>query len=389
MERKYMCRCRREECNMKATELINHPAIQKTWDESGFGDMTPIQEKAIPKVLEGKDLICESPTGTGKTLAYLLPIIQAIDPSRKQAQAVIIAPSRELVMQIQQEITKWGKDTGVTGAAFIGGANIKKQLEKLKKKPHIIVGTTGRLLELMKLKKLKMHEVKTIVVDEFDLMITHEHVKEVREIIKSTLKERQVLFFSATLSPETSRVAEELLQGPELVKIDEKLDQPNVEHLYVYTELRDKIEALRNLAHFKDIKALVFFNQLDKLSEAEEKLKFKGVDLEVLAGESKKVERKASLDRFRAGKVPMLLTTDVAARGLDIQGVTHVVHFDFPTDTKQYIHRSGRTGRMGASGTVISLVSKREQSFLEKLGKEVDLSFNEKTIHGGQLKDPR
>ncbi|NQD66552.1 DEAD/DEAH box helicase [Bacillus haikouensis] len=371
------------------SEVLQTPFIQKNWEESGFDALTPVQERVLPLILDGKDIVCESPTGTGKTLAYLLPIIQGIDPNRKQAQAVILAPSRELVMQIHQEIQKWTKGSDVTSAAFIGGANIKKQVEKLKKKPHIVVGTTGRLIELMKLKKMKMHEVKTIVVDEFDLMVGSEHIREVKEIIKSTLKERQVLFFSATLSDRTEEVAEDLLQYHEIVKMDANLDNPQVDHNYVYTELRDKIEALRSLSYFKDIKALVFFNQLEKLSEAEEKLKYKGVELEVLAGESKKTERKQSLDRFRAGKVPMLLTTDVAARGLDITDVSHVIHFDFPTDTKQYIHRSGRTGRMGAEGTVISLVSKREQSFLEKLSKELNLPFQEKTIHGGGLKDPR
>ncbi|OXS64283.1 superfamily II DNA/RNA helicase [Bacillus sp. V-88] len=370
------------------SSIIHSPILQKNWEEAGFTAFTPVQEKVVPLIMEGKDVVCESPTGTGKTLAYLLPIIQAIDPSRKQAQAVILAPSRELVMQIHQEIQKWAKGTDITSAAFIGGANVKKQVEKLKKKPHIIVGTTGRLIELMKMKKLKMHEVKTIVVDEFDLMISSEHIREVKDIIKSTLKERQVLFFSATLSDETEQVAESLLQNHEIVKMEANLDNPKVDHVFVYSELRDKMEALRSISYFKGIKALVFFNQLEKLSEMEEKLKYKGVELEVLAGESNKMERKQSLDRFRSGKVSMLLTTDVAARGLDITDVTHVIHFDFPSDTKQYIHRSGRTGRMGAEGTVICLVSKRELSFLEKLSKELNLPFQEKTIRGGGLQQP-
>ncbi|MBW3112858.1 DEAD/DEAH box helicase [Bacillus sp. MCCB 382] len=369
------------------SDIIHSPSLQKNWEESGFTALTPVQEKVVPVIMEGKDVVCESPTGTGKTLAYLLPIIQAIDLSRKQAQAVILAPSRELVMQIHQEIQKWAKGTDVTSAAFIGGANIKKQVEKLKKKPHIVVGTTGRMIELMKMKKLKMHEVKTIVVDEFDLMISAEHIREVKDIIKSTLKERQVLFFSATLSDETEQVAQSLLQNYEIIKMEANLDNPKVDHVFVYSELRDKMEALRSISYFKGIKALVFFNQLEKLSEMEEKLKYKGVELEVLAGESNKMERKQSLDRFRSGKVSMLLTTDVAARGLDITDVTHVIHFDFPSDTKQYIHRSGRTGRMGAEGTVICLVSKRELSFLEKLSKELNLPFQEKTIRGGGLQD--
>ncbi len=362
------------------------PFIQNNWNESGFEAFTPVQHTVLPTILEGKDVICESPTGTGKTLAYLLPIIEKVDPSRKQAQAIILAPSRELVMQIHQEVQKWTKGSDIVSAAFIGGANIKKQVEKLKKKPHIIVGSSGRIIELMKLKKLKMHEVKTIVVDEFDIMTSAEHIREVREVVKATLKERQVLFFSATLSEQTETVAKELMAPSyDIVKIDPELQEGTIHHTFIYSELRDKMDLLRKLAHLKNSRTLVFFNKLDTLSEAEEKLKYKGVELEVLAGESKKLERQHSLERFRLGKVNILLTTDVAARGLDIQGVTHVVHFDFPSDTNQYIHRSGRTGRMGAEGTVISIVTKRELSFLEKLSAELNLSFKEVSLRAEQL----
>ncbi|MFD1019756.1 DEAD/DEAH box helicase [Thalassobacillus hwangdonensis] len=368
------------------SKLIQSPFIHKNWQDAGFEALTPVQERAIPIIQSGKDLVCESPTGTGKTLAYLLPVIDTIDPSRKQAQTVILAPSRELVMQIHQEIQKWTKGSDIKSAAFIGGANVKRQVEKLKKKPHIIVGTTGRIVELMKMKKLKVHEVKTVIVDEFDLMIAAEHLHEVEEIVKPMMKERQTLFFSATLSDETEDVAEEMLNEYELVKMEDSLDQMKVEHTFVFSEARDKIEALRSIAHFNGIKALVFFNQVDKLAEAADKLSYKGVELEVLAGESKKIARKQSLDSFRAGKVPLLLTTDVAARGLDITDVTHVIHYDFPSDAKQYIHRSGRTGRMGAEGTVISLVNKQQLSFLEKMSEELDLPITEKRIHGGTLK---
>ena len=236
------------------------------------------------------------------------------------------------------------------------------------------------------MKKLKLHEVKTIVVDEFDLMIGNEHISNIRQIIKATKAERQLLFFSATLSEVTDEVASELMDNHDVIRIDQGIvSSSKVEHGYVPVEQRDKIEVLRKLSNVKDIKALVFFNSLDKLSETEEKLKYQKVPLEVLAGESKKMERKHSLDKFRAGKVPMLLTTDVAARGLDISKVTHVIHFEFPTDAKQYIHRSGRTGRMGASGNVISIVTKREESFLEKMAGELDLAVIKKKIHGGQI----
>lgn len=370
------------------TEL--KPFLQDAWKTSEFQELTEIQKKAVPEILEGKNLVCESPTGTGKTLAYLLPILNGIDEKRMQAQAIILAPSHELVMQIHQEVQKWTKASEINSIALIGGANVKNQIEKLKKKPKIIVGTTGRIMELIKMKKLKMHEIKTIVVDEFDSMIGKEHINDIRQVIKSTMADRQLLFFSATLSDVTDEVASELMDNYEVIRVNQGIvSSSNVEHGYLLSEQRDKIEVLRKLSNVKDIKALVFFNSLEKLSEVEEKLKYQKTSLEVLAGESKKMERKHSLDRFRAGKVPMLLTTDVAARGLDISGVTHVIHFEFPTDTKQYIHRSGRTGRMGASGTVISLVTKREESFLEKMAGELDLKVSKKRIHGGQISEDR
>jgi superfamily II DNA/RNA helicase len=372
-------------------EIIQNmkPFIQQAWKESEFQNLTDIQVKSIPLILEGKDLIGESPTGTGKTLAYLLPILQSIDENKKNAQALILAPSRELVMQIHQEIQKWTKGSGIQSAAFIGGANVKKQIEKLKKKPHIIVGSTGRLLELIKLKKIKMHEVKTIVVDEFDLMIGNEHIKEVETIISTTLRdERQLLFFSATLSEKTEEVSKQWMKEYDLIQINETEQTfENVEHTFIYCEQRDKVETLRRLTNIEGMKALVFINSLKRLEEVEEKLKYHGASVEVLAGESKKMERKHALEKFRAGKVSFLLTTDVAARGLDIKGVTHVIHFDFPTDSKQYVHRSGRTGRMGASGIVVSLTTKREESFLNKMSEELEITIHERIVHGGEIKD--
>ncbi|RIW33244.1 DEAD/DEAH box helicase [Bacillus salacetis] len=362
------------------------PFLKDAWNNAGFTELTEVQQKAIPEILEGKNIVCESPTGTGKTLAYLLPILNGIDEKRMQAQSLILAPSHELVMQIHQEIQKWTKGTGINSIALIGGANVKNQIEKLKKKPKIVVGTTGRIMELIKMKKLKMHEIKTIVVDEFDLMIGNEHINNIRQIVKSTTADRQLLFFSATLSDVTDQVASELMETYDVIRINEGVvSSAKVEHGYLLSEQRDKIEVLRKLSNVKDIKALVFFNNLEKLSEVEEKLKYQKASLEVLAGESGKMERKHSLDRFRAGKVPMLLTTDVAARGLDITGVTHVVHFEFPTDSKQYIHRSGRTGRMGAYGTIISIVTKREESFLEKMAEELKLKVSKKRLHGGEI----
>ena len=367
------------------------PFIQEVWQELKFQSPTKIQKQAIPAILEGKDIIAESPTGTGKTIAYLLPVIQRLNPDKKNIQAVIVAPSQELVMQIYQEIQKWTKGSNIVSSSFIGGVNIKKQVENLKKNPQIIVGTTGRLLELIKMKKLKMHEVKTIVVDEYDMLIAQEHADNLKSLIKTTLKDRQLLFFSATLSSKTEKIAKDIMQEPVVLRIEREQEQQNVEHLYFVSEYRDKIEMLQRIIRTGtgEIKALAFFNGLDRASEMEAKLKYKKFPVALLSGDAKKLERQKALKQFREGEISLLLATDVAARGLDIEGLTHVIHFDFPSEVDQYVHRSGRTGRMGAKGTVISIVTRQEESFLKKLSRDLGITITRKEIYRGAIVDPK
>ena len=361
------------------------PLIQEIWRESSFQAPTAIQKQAVPLILEGKDIIAESPTGTGKTIAYLLPLLQMINPEKKNIQALIIAPSRELVMQIFQEIQKWTKGSNIVSTSFIGGVNIKKQVDNLKKNPQIIVGTTGRLLELIKMKKLKMHDVKTVVVDEFDMLIAQEHAENLKNIIKTTLRERQLLFFSATLSNKTVKIAKELMQDPELLRIHQEEEHSNVEHIYFVSEHRKKIEMLQRIIRTGEIKALVFINGLNRVSQIEAKLIYNKLPVAILSGDSTKLERQKALEQFRAGTTSMLLATDLAARGLDIEGLTHVIHFDFPSEADQYIHRSGRTGRMGAKGTVISIVTKQEESFLQKLSSDLGITIKKKEMYKGKI----
>lgn len=373
------------EDNQLIFDMLN-PVLQKNWLKSGFDSPTPIQEKAIPLIIEGKDLICESPTGTGKTLAYLLPLIQQINKEQKATQAIIVAPSRELVMQIYDEVQKWIEKSGITTASFIGGANIKRQVEKLKKHPQIVVGTPGRINELIKMKKLKMHHVQLVVVDEADQLITAEHELTVRNIINSALKERQVLFFSATISDTVEQKGKEILDAPMVIKINRNEEKSRVEHSFIVCEKRDKIDVLRRLVQMGQMKGLAFINDLGMIAEVGEKLKYKHIPLEVLDGESKKAERERAIRKFRQD-LPLLLATDVAARGLDVQGITHVIHFDPPKDTAQYLHRSGRTGRMGATGQVISIVTRSEVKRLFKIGKDLGIFIKEKTLFKGKMID--
>src|SRR3954467_1926348 len=183
------------------------PFLQEAWVKSGLQNPTLIQEAAIPLILEGKNLIAESPTGTGKTLAYLLPLLDKMDPSLQSLQAVVLASSQELVMQVYQEFQKWSEGSGIRGTSIIGGANMKRQLEKIKKRPHVVFATPGRLLELIKQKKIKMHEVKMVVLDEGDQLLIHEHLNTVQQIVKSTMGDRQILLFSATIKQVTEKLA--------------------------------------------------------------------------------------------------------------------------------------------------------------------------------------
>lgn len=363
------------------------PFIQNVWEKSQFGEPTEVQAEAIPLLLEGKDVIAQSPTGTGKTLAYLLPVLNKIDADKKTIQGVILASSQELVMQILSEAQKWSEGSGIRTASFIGGANVKRQLEKLKKNPHIIIGTPGRTLELIKQKKIKMHEVNTIVLDEGDQLLTKEHLPTVQNIIKSALADRQVALFSATLSPFIEKEAKELMKDPEVIRIekDETIRSGQVEHIYFTADQREKIKILEKISRLDGAKSLVFMKDIGNLTVASEKLAFHEIVTGVLHSDLNKDKRKNALKDFRTGKVNMLLATDVAARGLDIKGVTHVVHFDFPKDIEQYVHRSGRTGRFGADGTVISIVTEREERELKKMCRELGIEVEKRVFYRGVI----
>ena len=366
------------------------PFLQENWEKSGFQQPTSIQDTAIPLIFEGKDLIAESPTGTGKTLAYLLPLLNKIETNSQSLQAVVLASSQELVMQVYSEFQKWSEGSGIRGTSIIGGANVKRQLEKLKKRPHVIFATPGRLFELIKQKKVKMHEVKLVVLDEGDQLLIPEHLNTVQNIVKSTMGDRQVVLFSATMKAGTEKLAKEITKEPEILRIekDELASSGEVEHIYFSAEPRDKIKLLEKIARLNNIKALAFINDIGEIQVYKEKFNFKELSTGILHSDMKKLERQAELKAFRDGKTKMLIATDVAARGLDIQGVTHVVHVDFPRDIAQYVHRAGRTGRMGANGTVISLVTEREERELKKYCQELNVTPNKRTFFKGQIAEP-
>ncbi|MFC7319553.1 DEAD/DEAH box helicase [Halobacillus campisalis] len=363
------------------------PSTKEVWEQSQFTQPTAVQTESIPFILNGEDLVAEAPTGSGKTLAYLIPLLQKIDVEKKHTQVLILASSHELVMQIHQEVQLWSKGSGVNSISLIGGANVKRQIDKLKKKPQLVVGTPGRVYELIQKKKLKAHEIKTLVFDEADQLLVPEHLQTVKNIIKSTLKERQILLFSATLPEEVEVLAQEFMKEPEVIRVEEEILKPDVQHLYISCEDRDKIELLRKLARMEDFKGLAFMRDIASLSVYEEKLKFKGLDLGLIHSEANKEQRAKALRGFRNGEYNLLLGTDVAARGLDIKDITHIVNLDVPNDGASYIHRAGRTARLGAvAGTVISLVNPVEEKRLKKFARDLDFSLNRASIIKGNIR---
>lgn len=371
---------------MTFIENLN-PVWQEKWTKTGFESIMPIQELMIPEMLAGKDIVAQSPTGSGKTLAYVLPILQQVDPEKKAIQAMIVTPSQELSMQIVNVLREWTEGTDVTVTQLIGGANMQRQLEKLKKKPTIVVGTPGRLNELVKNKKLKMHEIRILVLDEGDQLMAREHREVMKSLVEKTQQERQVVLVSATITDEVELVAERLMQNPTRfhVTAEDMPMQGKVTHSFIKVDERDKTDLLRRISYIEGVKALAFVNNLDQLLMKENKLKFRDAKIVTLHSEMKKDERKAALDAFRKGEVSVLIATEVAARGLDIDSVSHVIHVDVPRTIDQYLHRSGRTGRAGADGEVLTLLAYADERHYKKFTKDLPSKPVQKIMHGGEL----
>ncbi|WP_315444275.1 DEAD/DEAH box helicase [uncultured Selenomonas sp.] len=342
----------------------------------GITAPTEIQAALIPAAYAGENLIGEAPTGTGKTLAYLLPLLARIDPAVRTAQALILAPTHELAMQIaavaRELIQAAGLSVGVQ--ALIGGANIKRQIEALKKKPALIVGSAPRVQELHRLGKLKLTGVKVLVLDEFDRLLGKQHLDDVRALIRLLPPERQALLLSATAGVAAVRMAEELF-APRLICVESTNE--TYENYYDIVSFRDKIKAVQKLTRRLPIRrGLVFVGRSFDAAHALEKLRYEGIKAVALLGQERRDQRRAALDAIRAGRAEILISTDLAARGLDIEDVDYVIHIDLPEDVRTYRHRAGRTARAGKAGAVISLVDAKEVDKLKALAArmEIDLS---------------
>ena len=368
------------------------PQLIEGLKKQGITVPTVIQASTIQPALENKDIIGQSPTGSGKTLAFLLPIFQRLDAGKREMQAIILAPTHELVIQIEKQAKLLAESSGlaVTSTAIIGEVNITRQIEKLREKPNIIVGSAGRVLELIKKRKINAQTVRTIVIDEGDRMLDEHNLATVKDVIKTTLRDRQLMLFSATISEKTLKTAGELMKDPQVIRIeDEGRISPNIDHMYMVAEQRDKIEVLRKLAaSIKPERAIVFINKSAELQLVTAKLKYHHLSAFDISGSATKEERKKALEGFRKGDIKLLVASDIAARGLDIKGVTHIFNLDLPEDSKGYLHRVGRTGRMEEAGTAISIVTEKEVPFIRKCERELKIKISEKIITRGIITDP-
>lgn len=369
--------------------LGTEAAFADTLAKMGIETPMPIQSRTIPEGLAGRNVIGQSATGTGKTLAYLLPLLQRIDPSLAAVQAVVLAPTFELAMQIFRQAEALSKAVPeIRCASLIGGANVERQIEKLKKKPHIVIGTAGRMLELKKKGKLKFGQVRMLVLDEADKLLDDQNMASVCQVTDAVAADCQYFLFSATISPRTLNRADFAAQ-PHVVSLREELVlQPDIENSYFIVEFRDKIEVLRKLANLLQVqRGLVFINRGDQLSGVLEKLRFHGANAAALNAATDKMARKKAIEDFSRGKVQLLVATDVAARGLDIPDVDFVFNLDLPEDEKAYLHRAGRTGRAGKSGCAVTLADPKEVSKLTGFAKKIKIALQMKRMFKGTIAD--
>jgi len=353
---------------------------------------TEVQKKVIPEVLKNKDLIVRSQTGTGKTLSYLLPIFERIKDS-KDLHTIVLVPTHELAVQVlkQIELLSSNSEIKVRSALIIGNVNIDRQITKLKEKPQIIVGSPGRILELIKKKKITAHTVKTIIIDEADRLMLENTFDDVRAVIKTTLRDRQLMLFSASISPQTIKKAEEIMKEPEFIRLDDDLSVPDtIEHIYFVAEQRDKVEVLRKVLRIiNPKKAIVFASKGDEIEILLQKLVYHKFKVHAIHGANIKLDRKKALDDFKNGKIQILLASDIAARGLDIEDVTHVFNLNAPEDYKAYLHRAGRTGRAGKSGVSVSIVTKNEIETIKCYKNALKINICEKAMYNGEIVEPK
>jgi ATP-dependent RNA helicase DeaD len=351
------------------SELGLKSQLAQAVSDLGYITPTPIQSKIIPLMLDGHDIIGQAQTGTGKTAAFLLPIIQTMEQGQHGIQALVLAPTRELALQVAKAANDYGRCLNVRVLAVYGGQPYSPQINRLRQGVDIVVGTPGRLLDLIEKKELDLSHVRTVVIDEADEMLSMGFIKDIESILSTIPSERQTALFSATMPREISMLSKKYMHSPQSVIIKSKhLTVDTVEHRYCLVNKEEKLAVLTRIFEIEDItRALIFVRTRVGTSDLVNELMGRGIPAEALNGDLGQQIREQVLNRFRRNQITVLVATDVAARGLDIDDISHVFNYDLPEDPELYVHRVGRTGRIGKTGIAISLLTAKEQWRLRQI----------------------
>lgn len=367
------------------------PLVEDILKQQGIEQPTPIQEKAIPEVIAGKDVIAQAQTGTGKTLAFLLPILEKLDSDADHIQALIVTPTRELALQITSEVQKFAeKMDHVHVLAVYGGKDVEQQLKKLKRNISIVVATPGRLLDHLRRETIDLSQVRTLVLDEADQMLHIGFLPEVEDIMASLPDERQTLLFSATMSDQVQYLAKRFMTEPLTVAVKaEQVTVKQIRQLVIETTDRAKQATLMKVMQEEQpFLAMIFCRTKRRVSTLNDALKEAGFNSEELHGDISQAKRERVMRNFREARLQFLVATDVAARGLDVEGVTHVFNYDIPEDAESYIHRIGRTGRAGEHGLAITFIATKDLQLLANIESAISMKIERRQIEGVKMFQP-
>lgn len=357
-------------------------ATLKVLGELGFEEPTPVQAEAIPIMLAGRDLMAQAQTGTGKTAAFALPIVERLNPAMRGPQALILAPTRELAVQVAEAVHRFGKYRDTSVVAVYGGQPIERQLRALARPVDVVVGTPGRLMDHMRRETIRLDQVRFVVLDEADEMLDMGFLEDIETILAALPPERQTALFSATLPRRITDLAVKYLRNPATIRIEpEQVTVPQITQSYYEVAPRAKLEALMRILDLEDpTSAMIFCRTKLEVDELTQALQGRGYPAEAIHGDLSQQMRDRVMARFRAGTAPLLVATDVAARGLDIEHVSHVINYSLPGDPESYVHRIGRTGRAGRPGQAISLVVPRERRLLRWIERTVGQRFEPRRV---------
>jgi ATP-dependent RNA helicase DeaD len=353
----------------KFEDLPLTPEVKKGIDELGFTELFPIQAQAIMPLLEGKDVIGQAQTGTGKTAAFGIPMVERIDPKNKRVQGLVLAPTRELAIQVAQRISRFSKHTQLKILPVYGGESINKQIHALQRGVHIVVGTPGRVIDHLKRGTLNLSSTKIVVLDEADRMLDMGFIEDIDYIFSRVPNDRQTSLFSATIEDSVMNVCQKYLKNPEEILVSkDEIALEQLDQYYLVINSRNKIDYLLDMLRKKHVdKAIIFCNTRRSTDWLARKLRHNRYSAESLHAGFTQAQRERVTNAFRNGRFDFLIATDVAARGLDIEGITHIINYDVPVEAPVYFHRVGRTARNGGKGTAITLVGYGEIPDLNKI----------------------